>query len=60
VASTKAQGRKARARKREDYIPSAEQRAEDARLKDEVENHFDLSKFRKAIKPLIEKVLPKR
>jgi hypothetical protein len=51
VASTKRSGRQARTR--ENYVPSEKQRAEDARLKNEVERHFDLQKFRKAIKPLI-------
>jgi hypothetical protein len=52
VASTKQSGRQARTR--ESYVPSAKQRAEDARLKNEVEHHFDLAKFRKAIKPLLQ------
>jgi hypothetical protein len=49
VASSKGKAR----RSRENYVPSAKQRAEDERLKNEVEHHFDLRKFRKAIKPLI-------
>jgi hypothetical protein len=53
VASIKGSGRAGRTRAREDYVPSAKQRAEDARLKNEVEHHFDLEKFRKAIKPLV-------
>jgi hypothetical protein len=38
---------------RKKYVPSEKQRAEDARLKDEVEHHFDLRKFRKAILPIL-------
>jgi hypothetical protein len=58
VASTKRSGRQARTR--ESYVPSEKQRAEDARLKNEVEHHFDLAKFRKAIKPLISSYKPKK
>jgi len=58
VASTKRSGRQARTR--ENYVPSEKQRAEDARLKNEVEHHFDLAKFQKAIKPLISSNKPKK
>jgi hypothetical protein len=46
VASTKAKGRTARTKKRKPYVPSAEQRAEDERLRKELAN-ADMSKFDK-------------
>jgi hypothetical protein len=44
VPSTKRNGRQARTRKREDYVPSAEQRADDERLRKELAN-ADMKKF---------------